>query len=117
MDSYYTIRLELKELNAKNQKLEYRALYSELKKEGFTETFLANENEFILPDGMYAILKYNFSQHLVLQKAEEALELALKPYYGAAWIDKYDLTVSGAGVILSRNLDQVKKNFNSSSLP
>ena len=106
VNSYFIVRVELYDLDKKNDKLEYRALYSAMKKHGFTESFFDDDNrEYILPNGMYAIVKFDFTDNDVMFKVEEAMEHALKSYYGAKWEDKFTVVISGPSSILSRNLE------------
>src|SRR6218665_2631635 len=106
MNNYFTVRIALNDLEKKNDKLEYRALYKEMKQEGFTESYFdADERELQLPNGMYAIVKFDFTLNDIMQKAEVALEAALKPYYKGGWANKYTLIVCGPSEILSRNLE------------
>ena len=84
-------------------------MYNELKDRGFRDYFFdTNDTEVKLATGMYCIMKYNFSQIEVCYKAEEAIEAALKPYYGSAWDSKYTIIVIGASTIISRNLEPVE---------
>jgi hypothetical protein len=110
MNSYYTVRISLNDLEKDNEKQEYRALYAALKDEGFVEAFFAKDDlEYILPQGMYAIKKFDFLIADVRNKAEDAIETALSIYYESGWTKKYTLIVSGPSQILSRNLDAVEE--------
>ena len=109
MNNYYLVRIELRELDSENKKLEYRALYTEMRKKGFTESFFDNDNdEYALPTGMYTMIKFSLSQGGVLLEAEDAIETALRPYYKSGWVSKYTIIVGGAAPVLSRHLEPVK---------
>lgn len=108
MNSYYVVRISLNSLEKDNEKQEYRSLYAALQEEGFVESFYAKDNlEYILPQGMYAIQKFDFLPSDVRNKAEAAIEAALSNYYESGWTKKYTLIVSGPSQILSRNLEPV----------
>ncbi|MFA6057521.1 MAG: hypothetical protein WC756_04935 [Taibaiella sp.] len=108
MNSYFMVRIELNNLDKKNTKLEYRALYDAMNKQGFTESFFDNDNrELLLPKGMYAIMKFDFTENDIVLKVEKAIEIALTKYYGAKWENKFTAVISGPSSILSRNLESV----------
>lgn len=105
---YFAVRISLKELDNKN-KLEYKSLYNELKSRGFRDYYFIDDQHYILPEGIYAIMEFDYTPEAALNMAEEAIEKALKPYYPAHWSDKYTLLLCGPSILHSRNLEKINQ--------
>ncbi|KAA5536230.1 hypothetical protein F0919_00765 [Taibaiella lutea] len=104
-NSYFAIRVQLINLE-NNEKLEYRSLYSHLHKIGLREYFFdEHDNEIKLPEGMYAILSYNYTGESILRKTADAIEEALKEFYPNSWSNKFTLMISGPGTIYYEHLE------------
>ena len=111
MNKYFAVRISLQNLDNKN-KLEYKSLYNQLKSKGFRDYYFINDQEYLLPEGMYAIMAFDYTSEAVLNVAEECIEKALKPYYPSYWSDKYTLLLSGPSILYNRNLEKVNQAAN-----